>query len=161
MQIDLSVNNVTKQFGSFTAVNSVSFDIEKGKFFSILGPSGCGKTTLLRMIAGFSDPNSGSIEIRGKDVVGVAPNKRPVNMVFQHLALFPMMNVAENIAFGLKRRGEKKENIGPKVTNILERVGLTGFEEKQIDQLSGGQKQRRSEERRVGKECRSRWSPYH
>ncbi|HHE65564.1 MAG: spermidine/putrescine ABC transporter ATP-binding protein [Desulfobacteraceae bacterium 4572_187] len=142
MQIDLSVKNVTKQFGSFTAVNSVSFDIENGKFFSILGPSGCGKTTLLRMIAGFSDPTSGSIEIRGKDVVGVAPNKRPVNMVFQHLALFPMMNVAENIAFGLKRRGEKKENIGPKVTNILDRVGLAGFEEKQIDQLSGGQKQR-------------------
>lgn len=142
MQIDLSVKNVTKQFGSFTAVNSVSFDVEKGKFFSILGPSGCGKTTLLRMIAGFSDPTSGSIEIRGKDVIGISPNKRPVNMVFQHLALFPMMNVAENIAFGLKRRGEKKEHIGPKVFNILDRVGLAGFEEKNIDQLSGGQKQR-------------------
>jgi len=142
MKIDLSVKNVTKQFGSFTAVDSVSFDIENGKFFSILGPSGCGKTTLLRMIAGFSDPTSGSIEIRGKDVVGISPNKRPVNMVFQHLALFPMMNVAENIAFGLKRRGEKKENIGPKVLNILDRVGLAGFEEKDIDQLSGGQKQR-------------------
>ena len=113
MKIDLSVKNVTKQFGSFTAVNSVSFDIENGKFFSILGPSGCGKTTLLRMIAGFSDPTSGLIEIRGKDVVGVGPNKRPVNMVFQHLALFPMMNVAGNIAFGLKRRGEKKRKHWP------------------------------------------------
>lgn len=142
MQIDLSVKNVIKQFGSFTAVNSVSFDIEKGKFFSILGPSGCGKTTLLRMIAGFSDPTSGSLEIRGKDVIGVAPNKRPVNMVFQHLALFPMMNVAENIAFGLKRRREKKDVINQKVTDILARVGLEGYGDKQVTQLSGGQKQR-------------------
>ncbi len=142
MRIDLSVKDVTKQFGSFTAVNAVSFDIEKGKFFSILGPSGCGKTTLLRTIAGFSDPTSGTIEIRGKNVVGVAPNKRPVNMVFQHLALFPMMNVEENVAFGLKRRGEKKGNIGPKVQNILNRVDLSGFKEKKINQLSGGQQQR-------------------
>ncbi|RKX80546.1 MAG: ABC transporter ATP-binding protein, partial [Spirochaetes bacterium] len=105
MQIALSVENLTKQFGDFTAVKDLTFDVEDGKFFSILGPSGCGKTTLLRMIAGFYHPTSGSIEIQGKDMLGMEPNKRPVNLVFQHLALFPMMNVYENIAFGLKRKG--------------------------------------------------------
>ena len=143
MDIDLSVRNITKRFQQFTAVDSVSFDIANGHFFSILGPSGCGKTTLLRMIAGFDEPNDGIIEIRGKNVLGIPPNKRPVNMVFQHLALFPMMNVFENVAFGLKRRGEKdRSKIDTKVSNILKRVGLQGFEPKKIDQLSGGQKQR-------------------
>ena len=111
MQIDLSVQKVTKKFQEFIAVNSVSFEVQKGRFFSILGPSGCGKTTLLRMIAGLTEPNEGTIEIRGKSMAGVSPNKRPVNLIFQHLALFPMMNVGENIAFGLKRRGENKANI--------------------------------------------------
>ncbi len=143
MDFDLSVSKVTKKFQKFTAVDSVSFDIKTGHFFSILGPSGCGKTTLLRMIAGFDDPNEGKIEIRGQNVLGVPPNKRPVNMVFQHLALFPMMNVAENVAFGLKRKGEKdKTKIKSKVTAMLDRVGLQGFESKKIDQLSGGQMQR-------------------
>lgn len=143
MDIDLSVQNITKNFQQFTAVDSVSFDIAKGHFFSILGPSGCGKTTLLRMIAGFEEPNKGTIRIRGENMLGIPPNKRPANMVFQHLALFPMMNVAENVAFGLKRRGEKnKTTLSSKVSNILQRVGLKGFEEKRIDQLSGGQKQR-------------------
>ena len=107
MEIDLSVRNVVKKFAAFAAVDDVTFDVETGKFFSILGPSGCGKTTLLRMVAGFYEPTSGSIQIRGKEMAGVEPNKRPVNMVFQHLALFPMMNVADNIAFGLRRRGER------------------------------------------------------
>ena len=142
MQVDLSVQNVTKKFGAFTAVNAVSFDVIDGQFFSILGPSGCGKTTLLRMIAGLEKPGEGVIEIRGKSMLGIPPNKRPVNLIFQHLALFPMMNVGENIAFGLRRRGENKQEIQKKVGTILERVDLAGFEDKNVNQLSGGQKQR-------------------
>ena len=142
MSIDLSVENVTKTFGDFTAVNQISFAVEKGRFFSILGPSGCGKTTLLRMIAGFIEPTTGKILIRGQDMAGRPPNRRPVNLIFQHLALFPMMNVAQNIAFGLQRRKEKKAVIERKVADILQRVGLPGFGRKTIDQLSGGQKQR-------------------
>jgi spermidine/putrescine transport system ATP-binding protein len=142
MQIDLSVQNVTKTFKDFIAVDSVSFEVPDGQFFSILGPSGCGKTTLLRMIAGLTEPSQGNIEIRGNSMLGISPNKRPVNLIFQHLALFPMMNVGQNIAFGLKRRGERKAVIEEKVNTILERVDLAGFEEKKIDQLSGGQKQR-------------------
>lgn len=142
MTNDLSVRAMVKRFGDFTAVDNVSFDVPSGSFFSILGPSGCGKTTLLRMIAGFEAPTSGAIEIRGRDMLGVPPNRRPVNLVFQHLALFPMMNVAENIAFGLKRRGVNSAEIGRKTEAILERVGLPGYGENRIDQLSGGQKQR-------------------
>lgn len=142
MQNALSVQNIVKKFGDFTAVNDVSFDVEDGKFFSILGPSGCGKTTLLRMIAGFYEPTGGLIKIRDKDMTNVEPNRRPVNLVFQHLALFPMMNVYENIAFGLRRRRESDTVIKEKVGSILERVGLPGHDTKQIDQLSGGQKQR-------------------
>jgi len=140
--IDLSVKNIVKRFGGFTAVDDVSFDVEDGKFFSILGPSGCGKTTLLRMIAGFYEPTSGEIEIGGKAMVGVEPNKRPVNLIFQHLALFPMMNVRENVAFGLKRRGRKGKEVYLQVENMLERVGLPGFGNRKIDELSGGQRQR-------------------
>jgi len=142
MKIALSVKNVSKYFGDFKAVDNVSFDVEDGKFFSILGPSGSGKTTLLRMIAGFYEPSSGKIEIRGEDMAGVEPNKRPVNLVFQNLALFPMMNVFENIAFGLKRRGERGKIVKDKVEAMLERVGLPGFGNRKIGQLSGGQKQR-------------------
>jgi spermidine/putrescine transport system ATP-binding protein len=142
MEIALSVQNTTKKFGNFTAVNNVSFEVEDGKFFSILGPSGCGKTTLLRTIAGFYEPTSGIIKIRNRDMTGVAPNKRPVNLVFQHLALFPMMNVYENIAFGLRRRGESGRELEAKVRGMLERVGLPEFGTKKINQLSGGQKQR-------------------
>ena len=142
MQIALSVKDVTKRFGDFIAVDKVSFDVQDGKFFSILGPSGCGKTTLLRMIAGFYEPSSGNIEIRGKNMLGLEPNKRPVNLIFQHLALFPMMNVKDNIAFGLRRRGENRKDAYKKVTAMLERVGLPGFGNQEIDQLSGGQKQR-------------------
>ena len=142
MQLALSVKDISKKFGDYTAVDKVTFDVEDGKFFSILGPSGCGKTTLLRMIAGFYEPSSGAIEIRGKNVIGLEPNKRPVNLIFQHLALFPMMDVKENIAFGLKRRGEKGRAAYKKVEAMLERVGLPGYGNYKIDQLSGGQKQR-------------------
>ncbi len=142
MDNDLSVRNLTKKFGDFTAVDNVSFDVPNGSFFSILGPSGCGKTTMLRMVAGFEEPSSGSIEIRGRDMLGVEPNKRPVNLVFQHLALFPMMTVAENIAFGLKRRKMAAGETAKRTETMLERVGLPGYGAKRIDQLSGGQKQR-------------------
>ena len=142
MQIDLSVQHALKQFGDFIAVNDVSFEVESGRFFSILGPSGCGKTTLLRMIAGLAELDSGTIGIRGKDMAGIPPNKRPVNLIFQNLALFPMMDVGANVAFGLQRRGESKSAIEEKVAAILERVDLAGFENKRTDQLSGGQKQR-------------------
>lgn len=142
MEIALSVKGLTKKFGEFTAVDHVSFDVEEGKFFSILGPSGCGKTTLLRMIAGFYRQTEGNIAFSGVDMTNTAPNKRPVNLVFQNLALFPMMNVHENIAFGLRRRGEKSAVIDKKVNELLERVGLPGSGKKQINQLSGGQRQR-------------------
>jgi len=142
MPTDLSVQNVSKTFEDFVAVKDVFFEVQKGRFFSILGPSGCGKTTLLRMIAGFIEPTRGIIEIRGANMTGIPPNKRPVNLIFQHLALFPMMNVEQNIAFGLQRRRESKADTEKKVTRILERVGLPGFGLKKIEQLSGGQKQR-------------------
>ena len=142
MNIALSVRNIRKNFGSFTAVDDVSFDVEDGKFFSILGPSGCGKTTLLRMIAGFYHQDEGVIELNKENMEDIAPNERPVNLVFQNLALFPMMNVHENIAFGLRRRKVKKAIVDKKVEEMLERVGLPGIGNKSVDQLSGGQRQR-------------------
>jgi spermidine/putrescine transport system ATP-binding protein len=141
-QADLEALNVTKRFGAFTAVGELSFSVERGSFFSILGPSGCGKTTLLRTIAGFQQPDSGEIRIGGAGMNGVPPNRRPVNMVFQHLALFPMMSVGENVGYGLSRRGVPRAEIEKKVGEMLERVSLPGAQAKRIDQLSGGQKQR-------------------
>jgi spermidine/putrescine transport system ATP-binding protein len=142
MDHDLECENLTKRFGGLTAVDSVSFTIPKGSFFSILGPSGCGKTTLMRMIAGFETPDGGNIRIKGESVVGLPPNKRNVKMVFQHLALFPMMNVGENIAYGLRCRGADKNEIARRLKDVLERVGLPDAADKEIHQLSGGQKQR-------------------
>ena len=139
---DLEVNAVKKTFGSHAAVDELSFSVPHGSFFSILGPSGCGKTTLLRMIAGFIQPDSGDIRIGGRSMAGVAPNQRPVNMVFQQLALFPMMNVAENVAFGLARRGVGRLERLRKAEAMLERVGLGGAQGKRVDELSGGQRQR-------------------
>lgn len=138
----LECRDIVRTFGAFKAVDHVSFSVPEGTFFSILGPSGCGKTTILRMAAGFLEPDSGEIYIKGKPMTGVAPNKRPVNMVFQHLALFPMMNVADNIGYGLRRRGVSKAGITEKVGAVLERIGLGDSGPKQINQLSGGQKQR-------------------
>ena len=133
---------MSKRYGSFTAVDDLSLDVARGSFFSILGPSGCGKTTLLRMIAGFMSPDAGDIRIGGKSMRAVPPNQRPVNMVFQHLALFPMMTVGENVGYGLARRGLPKAETARRVGAMLERVSLAGAEHKRIDQLSGGQKQR-------------------
>ncbi|MCV6825345.1 MULTISPECIES: ABC transporter ATP-binding protein [Halocynthiibacter] len=139
---DLDCINLTKRFDETLAVDDVSFSVPRGSFFSILGPSGCGKTTIMRMIAGFLDPTSGDIQIKGKSVLDTVPNKRPVNMVFQHLALFPMMNIADNIGYGLRRQGLDKKLIDAKVADALERVGLPGIGNRRVEQLSGGQKQR-------------------
>ena len=139
---DLDVDAVHKTFATHTAVDRLSFSVPHGSFFSILGPSGCGKTTLLRMIAGFIQPDGGDIRIGGRSMRGVAPNQRPVNMVFQQLALFPMMNVGENVAFGLARRGIGKAERMRKAHAMLERVGLAGSAGKRVDELSGGQRQR-------------------
>jgi spermidine/putrescine transport system ATP-binding protein len=140
--LDLDCRDVKKQFNGHPAVNGLSFSIERGRFFSILGPSGCGKTTLLRLIAGFLPPDSGSIRIGGRDMAGLGPNQRPVTMVFQQLALFPMMNVGENVAYGLARRGVAKKERLHKAHDMLERVGLPNVAHKLVDQLSGGQRQR-------------------
>jgi len=142
LQPDLQVERVSKRYGSFTAVDDLSLDVARGSFFSILGPSGCGKTTLLRMIAGFMSPDVGDIRIGGKSMRAVPPNQRPVNMVFQHLALFPMMTVGGNVGYGLARRGLPKAETVRRVGDMLERVSLAGAQNKRIDQLSGGQKQR-------------------
>ena len=142
MNHSLEISSLKKNFSDFKAVDGIDFYVEEGKFFSILGPSGCGKTTLLRMIAGFLEPSSGSIKIRGDEMIGISPNKRPVNLVFQNLALFPMMDVGENVAFGLKRQNCTKSEIEIKVKNILEKVHLGGYERKNVSDLSGGQKQR-------------------
>jgi spermidine/putrescine transport system ATP-binding protein len=139
---DLAVESLTKQFGDHRAVDALSFDVARGSFFSILGPSGCGKTTLLRMIAGFTPPDAGTIHIGGRNMHEVAPNRRPVNMVFQQLALFPMMSVGENVAFGLARRGVDKAHRQRRAASMLERVGLAGAGSKRVEELSGGQRQR-------------------
>jgi len=139
---DLECHNLIRRYGDFAAVDDVSFGVPQGEFFSILGPSGCGKTTILRMMAGFDRPTSGDITIKGASVINVPPNKRPVNMVFQQLALFPMMTVAENIAYGLVRKGLGKSEIATKVKSALDRIGLPTSGDKNINQLSGGQKQR-------------------
>jgi spermidine/putrescine transport system ATP-binding protein len=139
---DLEARGVVKRFREHVAVDAVSFSVARGSFFSILGPSGCGKTTLLRMIAGFIAPDVGDIQIGGRSMAGVAPNRRPVNMVFQHLALFPMMSVGENVAFGLARRGVRASERQHKAEAMLERVGLAGAGGKRVDELSGGQRQR-------------------
>ncbi len=137
------LTNVTKIFDNeFTAVDNVSLKIEQGEFFSLLGPSGCGKTTILRMIAGFEDPTSGSIMLNGKNIIGTPPNEREVNTVFQNYALFPHLNVFENIAFSLRLRKEKEGEIRQKVMNMIDLTRLNGHVEKMPSQLSGGQKQR-------------------
>jgi spermidine/putrescine transport system ATP-binding protein len=139
---DLELDRVVKRFAEHVAVDALSFSVARGSFFSILGPSGCGKTTLLRMIAGFIRPDAGVIAIGGRSMADVAPNRRPVNMVFQQLALFPMMSVGENVAFGLARRGVARAERTRRTEAMLERVGLAGAARKRVDELSGGQRQR-------------------
>lgn len=134
--------NVTKRFGSFTAIDDLSLDIYEQEFFSLLGPSGCGKTTMMRMLAGFETQTSGTITLAGEDIGPVPPNKRPVNMMFQSYALFPHLTVADNIAFGLKRSDMPKSEIGGRVDEMLKLVQLTPFASRKPHQISGGQRQR-------------------
>jgi spermidine/putrescine transport system ATP-binding protein len=142
MRNDLELDKVVKRFGEFTAVHGVSVTIPQGEFFSFLGPSGCGKTTILRMISGFIDPSEGEIRLAGRNLTGIGPNKRPTALIFQNLALFPLMSVADNISYGLRVRGATRADQRRKAEQMLELVALEGYADKRIDELSGGQKQR-------------------
>lgn len=134
--------NVVKRYGDVVAIDGVSLDIYEREFFALLGPSGCGKTTLMRMLAGFEEASAGRIQLEGKDLSGVPPYRRPVNMMFQSYALFPHMSVADNVAFGLKQEGMPKQEIAARVDEMLKLVNLRGFEKRKPHQLSGGQRQR-------------------
>ncbi len=138
----IEIRNVSKQFGSFVALQNVNLKIYKGELFSLLGGSGCGKTTLLRLIAGFMMPTQGSIIIDGQDMTNVPPHLRPVNMMFQSYALFPHMNVFNNIAYGLKKEGVAKAEIKERVEDALNLVQLRPYATRKPHQLSGGQRQR-------------------
>ncbi len=141
---DIEFRSVTKCFGDVVAVDDVSLSIERGEFFSFLGPSGCGKTTSLRLIAGFEQPSQGDVQIDGISVIGVPPHKRPVNMVFQHYALFPHMSVAENIGYGIRQQNPRpgKSEEARRVDEALETVRMSGFGKRRVWELSGGQQQR-------------------
>ncbi|HSL00135.1 MAG TPA: ABC transporter ATP-binding protein [Rubrobacteraceae bacterium] len=138
----VELQNVTKRFGEFVAVDDITLEINEGEFFSLLGPSGCGKTTTLRMIAGFEEPTEGVISVAGQQVQGVPPYKRPVNTVFQSYAIFPHLNVFDNVAFGLRRSGVRGEELRRRVTEACAMVQLEGFEKRKPSALSGGQQQR-------------------
>jgi len=139
---EIRLVGLTKQFREVRAVDDVSLIVGSGEFFSLLGPSGCGKTTTLRMIGGFDQPTRGAIELRGRDVTGDPPDKRPVNMVFQNYALFPHLDVGENVAFGLRRNHVPQEEIARRIGDVLALVNLSGYEKRKPNQLSGGQQQR-------------------
>jgi spermidine/putrescine transport system ATP-binding protein len=141
-EIGITLDGVTKRFGSVEAVRNVSLEIAEGEFFSLLGPSGCGKTTSLRMIGGFEQPDEGRILLRGVDVTAVPPNRRNVNMVFQHYALFPHMSIRDNIAFGMRLKRVDKAEQRERVEEMLRIVRLEGLEKRKPGQLSGGQQQR-------------------
>ncbi len=140
--VAISLEGVRKRFGDVEAVRGVDAEIPEGEFFTMLGPSGCGKTTTLRMIAGFEQPDEGRILLRGDDVTDVPPNRRNVNMVFQHYALFPHMSIYDNVAFGLKLKKLGKDETRERVGELLRVVELEGYEKRRPSQLSGGQQQR-------------------
>jgi spermidine/putrescine ABC transporter ATP-binding subunit len=138
----ISFQGVGKRFGQVKAVDNASFDIRRGEFFSLLGPSGCGKTTLLRMVAGFEIPDSGEILIDGEPMSATAPNKRPVNMVFQSYAIFPHLDVRGNIAFGMRKSGLSRAELDKRIDEVLELIKLPGYGARGAAELSGGQRQR-------------------
>ena len=142
MSADVELQNVSVTFGSFYAAKNVSVKIKEGEFFSFLGPSGCGKTTLLRAISGFQDPSEGKVLIGGQDMAGIGPNRRPTSLIFQNLALFPLMSVADNIAFSLEVRGVNKIKRRERADELLELIALSGQGDKKVHELSGGQRQR-------------------
>lgn len=138
----ISFENVNKFYEDTHVLKNINFEIEKGKFYTLLGPSGCGKTTILRIIAGFTDVSNGKVTLNGADVTNLPPNKRKVNTVFQDYALFPHMNVFENIAFGLRLKKTPENIIKEKVADALKMMQLSGYENREISQMSGGQQQR-------------------
>jgi iron(III) transport system ATP-binding protein len=141
----LSLNEISKRFGATTAVADVSIAVERGEFFGLLGPSGCGKTTTLRMIAGLELPDTGSVEFDGREITTLPSERRGFGMVFQNYALFPHLNVFENVAFGLRARGNRgvpHDRVNERVKQALELVQLPGFDTRRVDELSGGQQQR-------------------
>jgi spermidine/putrescine transport system ATP-binding protein len=140
--VDVTLERVTKRFDDVVAVDDLSLEIPRGTFFALLGPSGCGKTTTLRMIGGFEEPTEGRVRLAGRDVTGLPPYKRDVNTVFQSYALFPHLNVFENVAFGLRRKGVAGGQVGGRVRELLALVGLEGLDKRKPRQLSGGQQQR-------------------
>ena len=140
--VEVGLRGVRKRFGDFTAVDGINLEIKRGEFFSLLGPSGCGKTTTLRMVAGFEEPDEGQVLLSGTNIAGIPPNKRHVNTVFQSYALFPHLTVAENVAFGLRRKGVGKRDALDRVRHYLDLVQLPGFDHRRPAQLSGGQQQR-------------------
>jgi putrescine transport system ATP-binding protein len=133
---------VSKSFDGFLAVNNIDLSIRKGEIFALLGASGCGKSTLLRMLAGFEQPTAGDILLEGRSLNGLAPNQRPFNMMFQSYALFPHMTVEQNLAFGLKQGGMRRDEVEARVTEMLECVQMTAYRRRKPHQLSGGQQQR-------------------
>jgi len=138
----ISIQNVSKHFGAVKAVDDVTLNIHRGEFFSLLGPSGCGKTTLLRMLAGFEPPTIGELYIDDQPMSAVAPNHRPVNMVFQNYAIFPHLNVSQNIAYGLRKDKLSKQKMDEMVDEMLDLIALPGYGDRGSDELSGGQRQR-------------------
>ncbi|MDY0873007.1 ABC transporter ATP-binding protein [Dongia rigui] len=142
MSAGVELDHITVRFGEFTAVDNATLDIKGGEFFSFLGPSGCGKTTILRTVSGFLEPSDGAVRIGGQDMRGIGPNKRPTALIFQNLALFPLMSVAENITYGLRVRGVGKADRRKKADELLDLIALRGQGDKLVSELSGGQKQR-------------------
>lgn len=138
----VELDQVTIRFGDFVAVDNCNLTIESGEFFSFLGPSGCGKTTILRAVSGFNEPTEGSVRIGGKDMRGIGPNNRPTALIFQNLALFPLMSVADNIAFGLEVNGIKYNERRRRAEELLNLIALPGQGDKMVSELSGGQRQR-------------------
>lgn len=141
-EIDIALEGVNKRFGETTAVDSISLQVRRGEFLSVIGPSGCGKTTTLRLIAGLDEPDSGQILIKGKPMEGIPPYERGLGLVFQSFALFPHLNTLQNVEFGLRMRGTSPEERKKRARKALKAVGLEGFENRDVGQLSGGQMQR-------------------
>ncbi len=138
----IKIENISKSFGTKVVLENINLDIKRGEFVTLLGPSGCGKTTLLRMLAGFSQPDEGVIMMEGNDILEIPPHKRPLNTVFQRYALFPHLNVYENIAFGLKLKKVEPKEIDKRVRRALKMVSMTDYEDRDVNSLSGGQQQR-------------------
>ncbi|MCY7418826.1 MAG: ATP-binding cassette domain-containing protein, partial [Chloroflexi bacterium] len=138
----VSIEHLQRTFGTVRALDDVSLEIRENEFFALLGPSGCGKTTLLRILAGFDQPDSGRVTLGDADLLGVPPNKRPINLMFQSYALFPHMSVERNVAYGLEREGRPRDEVRQRVADVLRTVGISETASRRPAQLSGGQRQR-------------------